>query len=238
MFIIPLAGLSSRFFQAGYSLPKYQLMLEDVTVFSWAVSSFKKYFSTDHFLFICRTDYQTEAFIHNEIQKLGIKSYEIVVLDYNTLGQADTVYLGLQRSTHLEEELYIFNIDSKRHNFIKPNWVQDVDGYLEVFKGEGNHWSFIEPLENSNHVIRTTEKNRISEYCSDGLYYFKSSKIYCDLVEYAIKNKQFIKNELYIAPLYNNLIQEKYIIVYDLISPNEISFCGTPNEYELLLNLN
>lgn len=44
MFIIPMAGLSSRFFKAGYNKPKYQLMLGKETVFSWAVKSFEKYF--------------------------------------------------------------------------------------------------------------------------------------------------------------------------------------------------
>lgn len=33
MFIIPMAGLSSRFFKAGYTKPKYQLDLNGETVF-------------------------------------------------------------------------------------------------------------------------------------------------------------------------------------------------------------
>ena len=63
MFIIPLAGLSSRFFKAGYTKPKYQLMLNNKTVFSWSLESFKNYFHTDYFLFICRGDYDTPNFI-------------------------------------------------------------------------------------------------------------------------------------------------------------------------------
>ena len=27
-------------------------------------------------------------------------------------------------------------------DFKKPEWVNDCDGYLEVFKDEGDHWSF------------------------------------------------------------------------------------------------
>ncbi|HGG7172902.1 TPA: capsular biosynthesis protein, partial [Escherichia coli] len=33
MFVITMAGLSSRFFNAGYTVPKYQLPLHGQTVF-------------------------------------------------------------------------------------------------------------------------------------------------------------------------------------------------------------
>ena len=46
-----MAGLSSRFFKAGYTKPKYQLDLNGETVFSWSVRSFERYFKTDKFCF-------------------------------------------------------------------------------------------------------------------------------------------------------------------------------------------
>lgn len=236
MFVIPMAGLSSRFFKAGYNKPKYQLMLGKETVFSWAIRSFEAYFKTDTFLFIYRDVYDTTNFIQQEIDKLGIVDYKLVCLPEETLGQADTVYQGISNiEVDSEEELFIFNIDSKILNFKKPDWLAQCDGYLEVFKGDGNHWSFALP-ENSNSlkVVQTAEKERISDLCSDGLYYFKHKSIFEKLFLDAKENEQTTKNEYYIAPLYNQMIAQKAVIFYDLIANNQILFCGTPDEYQAL----
>ncbi|EKD6920812.1 capsular biosynthesis protein, partial [Campylobacter coli] len=42
--VFPMAGLSSRFSNAGYKIPKYMLEIQNQTVFYNAVLSFKCYF--------------------------------------------------------------------------------------------------------------------------------------------------------------------------------------------------
>lgn len=235
MFIIPMAGLSSRFFKAGYDKPKYQLNLKGESVFAWSVKSFEKYFKTDKFVFIYRDIYQTKDFLEKEVSNLGILDYDLVCLPEETLGQADTVYQGIHH-IQSDDEIYIFNIDSKIVNFTKPDWVGECDGYLEVFRGEGNHWSFALPENNeSNKVIQTTEKERISDLCSDGLYYFKQKSVFEQLFLKALQLGDTAKNEYYIAPLYNGLIEQGGVVFYDLIDSGKILFCGTPNEYLNLL---
>ncbi len=234
MFVIPMAGLSSRFFKAGYEVPKYQLDLCGKTVFARSLESFKAYFESDLFVIILRDVYDTKAFVEKEIQKLGIKSYHICVLDGETEGQAETVYLGVKDLPD-EEELYVFNIDTFRHNFKKPNFAKECDGYLEVFKGEGDHWSFV-GIDENNKVIRTTEKERISDLCSDGLYYFNKLDTFKSLFEKSKAEQLYIKGELYIAPMYNLMIDKGADIRYDLIELSQIDFCGTPDEYLALKN--
>lgn len=236
MIIIPMAGLSSRFFKAGYDLPKYQLELpNDQTVFEWALTSFEHYFTSDKFIFIVRDVFNTPNFVQEKVEELDIKNFEIIVLESETRGQAETVAMGLSHLSEADKrnECYIFNIDSKRHEFKKPDIAANSDGYLEVFRGEGEHWSFIE-LNDQDQVIRTTEKVRISDLCSDGLYYFKHISTFLKLVETALEQQDFVKGELYIAPLYNRMIENDSIINYDLIQESQISFCGTPNEYETI----
>ena len=235
LFVIPMAGLSSRFFQAGFTVPKYMLPIENQSMFEWSVSSFKRYFGTDHFLFIIRDTYNTQKFIHQQVEKMGIQNYQLVVLSDETRGQADTVYLGLQQSGY-QEDLIIFNIDSRRHDYIKPTWLTDFAGYLEVFQGDGDHWSFVEPLfTNSHQVKRTTEKERISDLCSDGLYYFRDRILFEQCFESAVMQNKFIQGELYIAPLYNHLIEQSFDIRFDCINIQKIDFCGTPDEYKNIL---
>ena len=234
MFVIPMAGLSSRFFKAGYTKPKYQLMLGDESIFSWSIKSFERYFQTDKFVFIYRDINNTQNFLQEELDVLGIKDYYLVCLPNETLGQADTVYQGLKK-LDFNESLYIFNIDSKIIDFKKPEWVDSCDGYLEVFEGVGEHWSFILTDDSNTKVIRTTEKERISNLCSDGLYYFKSKTTFQKLFVNARCNSSTVKNEYYIAPLYNDLIEQNAVVLYDLVSQDRLLFCGTPEEYRKLL---
>lgn len=233
MFIISMAGLSNRFFKAGYDVPKYQLELFGRNVFWYALSSFKNYFDTDLFVIILRDVYKSQDFVKNQMQALGVKNYHIVVLDRETKGQAETVYLGIKDLPQQDESIYIFNIDTFRYNFQKPDFADICDGYLEVFEGEGNHWSFVKPM-NDDRVSATAEKERISDLCSDGLYYFKSVRLFIELFEYAKSQDLYVKGELYIAPMYNLLIKDGKDVRYHVIGKNEVDFCGTPDEYERL----
>lgn len=237
MFVIPMAGLSSRFTKVGYKKPKYMLPLMGESVFSHSVKSFSNYFESSFFLFIVRDVQNTISFVEREVKNIGIKHYEVVCLEEETLGQAETVELGLHKKNHSEGGgLTIFNIDSFRSNFLFPseNWFHETDGYLEVFKGEGDNWSYVDPFlgDDTPRVKRTTEKEPISELCSNGLYYFSSIEHYM----YALskERKNLSCKELYIAPLYNHLIEKGKKIHYNLISYRDTVFCGTPKEYIML----
>lgn len=228
-----MVGLSSRFFKEGYSIPKYQLPLGSSTVFTNVILSFRHYFGSDEFLFLCRSDYGAEAFVNSELGKIGISNYRLVTLNTNTRGQAETVKLGTV-DLPSDEELYIFNIDTIRPNFRKASFPEDTAGYLEVFTSDGEHWSFVEPGK-ENEVIRAAEKERISDLCSDGLYYFKRKADFHDAFHEMVSEEASRKGEYYIAPMYNYLIRKGKKIRYSLIASEDIILCGTPAEYRRLL---
>lgn len=230
-----MAGKSSRFFNNGYDMPKYMLPLKNSNVFRESVNSFRKYFKTDFFLFITRSDFDVQDFVKKECKILGIKNFEVKALNEDTRGQADTIKIGLDNAKYNNnEEIYIFNIDSVRVDFTKPSnsFLKNTDGYLEVFEGEGEHWSFVDPLDNT-YVKSTTEKLRISNLCSNGLYYFDSIFIFNKYFNQMCDNNNNYK-ELFVAPLYNYLIKDNRIVKYLKIPINKTVFSGTPQEYELL----
>lgn len=229
--IVPMAGLSQRFNKEGYTLPKYMLYAGKHSLFNLAVSSFSNYFDSCKFLFIARNLFDTKKFIQSECEILGIINYEIVILDKPTEGQASTVYLGLNYSKlNAEEPITIFNIDTFRPRFVFPEQINEWDGYLEVFYGDGNNWSYAKTFsETSTLVIETAEKIQISNYCSTGLYYFKTSNLFKEAFESF--DRSFDSNELYVAPLYNFLIKNSNKIHINLIDKNEVFFCGIPSEY-------
>ncbi|ARJ56004.1 glycosyltransferase family 2 protein [Campylobacter cuniculorum] len=233
--IFPMAGLSSRFAKAGYHKPKYMLDLNGTSVFSKAVLSFKKYFNHFKILFIYRNIENSKEFIKRECEKMQLEFYECVELEKETKGQAHTVMLGLQKAKiKADESLLIFNIDTFRPNFSLPPNLDIFDGYLEVFEGEGEQWSFVLADKNGR-VLRTTEKERISNLCSSGIYYFKKAKDFKEVFLELQSKDERIKDEFYIAPMYNVLIKKGAFIGFVKINLDEIIFCGTPLEYEHLI---
>jgi len=233
MIVIPMAGKSSRFYDKGFKVPKYKLpVFNNSNVFCESLKSFKSYFDSDTFLFIHRHDDNSTEFIQEYCKVLNIKNPILHELSFDTKGQADTVALGLKdlKIEMLKEPIYIFNIDSFLLNFEKPSsdFLTKTGGYLELFMGEGSHWSFAE-IRNDL-VLRTTEKIRISNLCSNGLYYFSSANMYLDVFNIMELNNDY--KELFIAPMYNFLIEKKINVKYSIIEISNIIFCGTPEEYK------
>ena len=240
-----MAGASSRFSRGGYDIPKYMLQLHGYSSFAHALGSFSDYFARERFLFVCRDLHDTPGFVRSECACIGLSEdrFDVVVLRAGTSGQAETVAAGLRHaSVPAEEPLTIFNIDTFRPGFRHPDHLLDlnaIDGYLEVFEGDGESWSFVRPAEESaesGKVLEVAEKTRISSLCSDGLYHFRSAELYLSLyAEIAGTDPAALQGgERYVAPLYNIAIRGGMDIRYVRIAAEHVRFCGTPQEYESL----
>lgn len=231
--VIPMAGLSSRFSKAGYTLPKYMLYIKNKTLFNLAVRSFDKYFKTCKFVFIVREVYDTPRFVEEECKLLGITDYKVVVTK-PTRGQAETVFKGVEEvNIPKDESILIFNIDTFRPGFTLPQELELWDGYLECFVGDGANWSYAKTEDGTTDtkVIETAEKKEISNFCSTGIYHFRHA---ADFVNAYHENETAPINgvkELYVAPLYNFLIRDGKNIHVDIIHKDEVLFCGVPQEY-------
>lgn len=236
MIVIPMAGMSRRFSEAGYDKPKYMLPLAERSVFAHAISSFSRYFSTTPFLFIARDVADTRAFIESECDALGLQQATVQILQAPTSGQAETVELGLrQAETGSETPLTIFNIDTFRPGFRLPEdpWFATSSGYLEVFHGSGANWSYVRPKHGEEPIaIETAEKRPISDLCCTGLYHFATARDFH--ASLAAERLRPSASELYVAPLYNHLIAASRTIHYKVVSAEDIIFCGVPSEYEAL----
>lgn len=236
MILIAMAGKSSRFFAQGYTQPKYELLVGDKTLFQLSVESFASCFHSEHFVFVTRAEFSARKFIERECQKMGVDSFSVVDLEYDTAGQAESVFLGLRDASD-DAPLTIFNIDTIRHHFVQPNLL-NCDGYLDVFEGDGSNWSFAKCAPGSKRVIETAEKIAISNLCSTGLYFYKTVGLYrqaYDLVMRERSNYVSRWKELYIAPMYNELIAQGCNIQVNICPREDVLFSGTPEEYQQLL---
>jgi hypothetical protein len=235
MIVIPMAGASRRFADAGYTVPKHMLPLHGRSVFAHAVGSFESEFARTPFLIVARAE--AAGFVRAECAALGVSDLRLALLDHPTAGQAETVERGLD-ATGVDEAtpLTIFNIDTFRPGFAFPGAPLDrMDGWLEVFRGAGANWSYVRPAPGPEPLaLETAEKRPISDLCCTGIYHFaRAADFRAALAE---ERRAPQAPELYVAPLYNHLIRRGARIGWRLVGADEVVFCGTPAEYEALVS--
>ena len=241
MIAIPMAGLSRRFTEAGYSLPKFMLDLHGQSLFVHSVRSFEAYFKTEPFLFIARDEPDHAAFIEREVAQLGISNYSIVLLDRPTSGQAETVQLGLVGGqVSPDSPITIFNIDTFRPGYRYPDrgWMNVADGYLEVIADCSNPgYSFVRPnlSDKGCRVLETAEKVVISDLGSTGLYWFRRAADFH--AGFSDLKNSLSHGELYVAPIYNSLVGAGLDIRYEIVPVENVIICGTPAQYHGLLGV-
>jgi len=231
-----MAGVSARFTKAGYTRPKYELPLNGRPVFDHAVLSFAACFAGTPFVFVTGPAAGAEAFVAESCRRLGIADFHVVGLDAPTSGQAETVEKGLLAlEIAADVPLTIFNIDTFRPGFQcpPPGGAPAPDGWLEVFRGSGDNWSYVEPGPGPEPlVLATAEKRPISDLCCTGLYHFARADDFRQAL--AAERMAPSMSELYVAPLYNHLIAAGRRVHYRLIARDEVTFCGAPEEYQAL----
>jgi len=231
MIVIPMAGLSSRFLNAGIKTPKFLLPAFGKTLFEHSVGSFRAHFKSEPFLFILRKAQVDPATLETLIRHMGIADYSIAVLDHETAGQADTVRLGLAKAAVNDAEpLAIFNIDTILHEYTIPARRTQHDGMLDVFEGEGSNWSYVR-TNDQNRVVETAEKRAISRFCSTGLYFFGTAGLFRTALQKSCDDAAYRNAEHYIAPVYNALVALNCDITIDLRNRDSVSFVGVPDEY-------
>ena len=239
MFYFPMAGLSSRFAEAGYRQPKYFLDVGGLSLFQRSLQGFSRYFHSDGFCFVYLDTFVDETTIRRWAQEIGLprSNFTTVAVAKPTPGQAATVVKGIDSLSQGEaqsEEVIIFNIDTIYRNFAKP--ATNMRHYLDVAKMAGRHWSFVQPDPGEpNRALRVVEKERISNLCSVGLYAFESAGEFRDLY-HSFYNHKDPTLEHYVAPIYQSLIDAGTLVEYRLLPASRFEFLGTPGEYEAIKN--
>ena len=236
--VITMAGRGSRFYEAGYTVPKYEIVAHGQSLFYWSMLSLKNFLDTDSRLtFVCLAENNSADYVYSECNKLGLMNVHIVELPKITDGQATSAYVSRQ-FWQLDAPLLIYNIDT----YVNPRALQPEqiragsDGWIPCFRVPGDHWSFVR-LGEDEWATDVAEKNRISNDASIGLYWFARAGDFIDAYEEFFSDPaNLVKGERYIAPLYKNFIQNnKKISITDLPIP-DVHVLGTPMELDIFLS--
>lgn len=228
--IITMAGEGSRFKKVGYKVPKHEIEVNGKSLFEWSMSSLKDFFD-ENFIFIVRKNNYNKENLEYLCDKLGIKKFKLKEVKELTDGQASTAYLCDEYISE-DEDVLIYNIDTYiSGEEIKKEDLKKYDGYIPVFKSEGDKWSFIK-LDNDGKIVDVVEKIRVSDLGSIGLYYFKTWKDYKEIyLNYKEEIKEKYK-EVYIAPMYHYLLKKNKEIGYIILKNENIHILGTPEDLE------
>lgn len=228
--VITMAGLGSRFRKAGYDMPKYMINALGKSLFEWSMESLKGYSDTKNsYYFIVRKEDNSSDFIYETCKKIGIEQARVIELDHTTDGQATTAML-CRPYWRKDEPLMIYNIDTYVEAMEMKTEDISGDGYLPCFHEEGDHWSFVKCDELGN-AVEVREKNRISDNCTLGAYYFRTCKLYEEMYdEYYSDSGNLEKGEKYVAPLYNHMIKRGYEVRISIIDNKKVHVLGTPEE--------
>lgn len=226
--VITMAGLGSRFRNAGFNVPKYMIEVNGRSLFQWSLLSLDEFKDADYY-FIVRKEDNAKDYISACCDTIGIPSFTVIEINHVTSGQAETV-LFAQEFWEWDDELLIYNIDT----YVEPGYILAEnlvgDGFVPCFNGNGDHWSFVK-LDKSGKASEVTEKIRISDNCTVGAYYFKTCSLYSQIYQsYYGTNQAKNYSEKYVAPLYNQLIKEGGCVYISLIPAEMVHVLGTPEE--------
>lgn len=152
-------------------------------------------------------------------------------MDGLTDGQATTALLARSVIRRPDRPLLIYNIDTHCDPAVlRPESVRGA-GWIPCFSAPGSAWSFA-LADGEDRIVRIAEKNRISDDCTLGLYWFNSFETY----EFAYRatypsGSSGEPAEKYIAPMYNSLIASHLPVYIERIPSSCVIPIGTPAEY-------
>ncbi|WP_248320395.1 glycosyltransferase family 2 protein [Caballeronia sp. Sq4a] len=237
--IVTMGGLGKRFRDAGYAIPKYQIVAHGRTLFTWSMASLSSFVQAGaRFIFIVRAEDNARAFIEREAAEMGIEERSIIEIGYLTDGQATTATLAKDAILDPSQPMLVYNIDTFVHPDALPAHAVRGDGWVPCFPGKGDGWSFA-AADDDGRVTELREKVRISPHATIGLYWFSSFSLYLQAYQSYYSDKSKIeKGEKYIAPLYNELISSGRPVFLHEVPESAVIPLGTPAEVDMFLRAN
>jgi HAD superfamily hydrolase (TIGR01509 family) len=229
--LIPMAGAGSRFSVAGYTFPKPLIEVRGKPMIQVVVDNLG---IDATYTYVVRKEHY-EKYNLKQMLNLITPNCNIVCVDTLTEGAACTTLLA-KEFINTDDSLLIANSDQ----FIEWNPLQFVhkvnttkcDGNILTFRNTHPKYSYVKLNEDGN-VTEVKEKQVISDIATVGIYYWAKG---CEYVKYAeqmiAKNIRF-NNEFYVAPVYNEAIEDgKKITIFDV----ENWGIGTPEDLNYFLN--
>jgi NDP-sugar pyrophosphorylase family protein len=229
--LIPMAGRGKRFETAGYSFPKPLIDIDGKTMIQVIIENLN--FPAEH-IFICQKEHY-EKYALKDLLELISPNCDIIQVDEVTDGAARTALLAKELINN-DEELIIANSDQwvnwNNQHFLSFMRNNNADGGIVTFIATHPKWSFAK-VNDEGEVTLIAEKKPISNIATVGIYYFKKGRYFVESAEQMIKKNIRTNDEFYIAPSYNEMIENNKKILHYPIA--EMRGLGTPEDLSRFL---
>jgi UDP-N-acetylglucosamine diphosphorylase / glucose-1-phosphate thymidylyltransferase / UDP-N-acetylgalactosamine diphosphorylase / glucosamine-1-phosphate N-acetyltransferase / galactosamine-1-phosphate N-acetyltransferase len=207
--VMPMAGMGSRFRQAGFDRPKPLIDVLGRPMYAWATESLPLDQGSRLIFILLGSQPECPELIRDIEQRYARHKPIVLTVPELTAGQAITV-LRAKDFINQDEPLLIHNADTAFE--ANSRWVEqaadeNLDGALLVFPSQEKRWSF--SRENANgQVDLVREKEVISPWASTGTYWFGRGSDFVRAAETRFQSGRREATEFYVGPLYNDLIQQ------------------------------
>lgn len=229
-----MAGLGSRFKDAGFTAPKPFINILGKSMIHRMLEVFH---GDIEYKFIVRKEMYEDfrdqlSDISQDVPGLNRRSTHS--LDHMTDGAACTV-LTVKSSIDSYKPLLIADCDAIYNPlvldlldaFIKTNPA--VDSISICFTNDSPKNSFV-AIDHNGYTIQAAEKKVISNLCTTGMHWFKHGSIFVKAAEAMIAANDRTNNEFYITPSINHLIKMGYCHKPLLIPNSLYDQVGTPQD--------
>lgn len=228
--VMPMAGKGSRFSDSGYSVPKPLIEIKGKPFFYWAVQSVEKFIRCEDITFVVLSEHIKQYHIDQIIRQYWQDAIIIELKDV-TRGAAETGLLGIE---HLQEEDaillndcdHLFCSDAFNAFQMEYNRLNVVDAAVLTFPSRNPAYGYLQYDENG-HVIRTVEKQPVSNEAICGAYYFNSKRDYVNACRNYFQSCSY--KEYFLSGVLNTMIDDGKT-VKGFPTEFHLSF-GTPEEY-------
>lgn len=238
-----MAGLGSRFSDAGYTLPKPLIPVSGVPMIIKAIRDMPK---SDKWIFMVRKEH-VDNYKIDQLIKSEIKNAIIISVEKTTEGQACTCMLATPYLNQ-DEPVFIAACDNG-YLYNKKKYEElcnrnDVNAIVwtftqrETLKVSPQAWGWC-VLDSDNQTIKDmsvkipVSNDPYKDHAVVATFFFKKTKDFIDAVNLMIKENYRIKNEFYVdaLPIFLKKMDKKSVI-FDI---DHYVGWGTPrdlHEYE------
>jgi dTDP-glucose pyrophosphorylase len=161
--------------------------------------------------------------------------FEYVEVEGLTDGAACTALLA-EKYINNDESLLIANSDQyieyEPVNFDTLKSLTNVDSIVFTFNAVHPKWSFVK-TNSRGFVTEVAEKRPISNIATCGIYWYRKGSDFVKYAKQMIQKDIRVNNEFYIAPVYNELIQDGKSLIPFYVS--EMWGLGTPEDLKNFL---
>ncbi len=237
--IMPMAGEGSRFKKEGWTTPKPLIMLHDKPLFLHAISSVKIEGVDMKYSFIVRQEHIDEYRLDEKIKAL-LPRANIFSVQKTTRGAVETCLMA-ESAISEDDGVIVMDCDLEFRSKAFNKGIHDIlgvsddktnGGMLVSFTSDNPRYSYAE-VDDKDNVIRTAEKQVISNYALCGAYFFSTGRGFLNAAHRLMNEPHFNKPEYYVSLLYNYLLKDGETV--RLASMEEYHSYGTPEELKQYL---